>query len=80
MKKKDLPLILVVGIFSLILSLLLSNMLFNSSANKKLESAKVDPITAEFVDPDKKYFNEQSINPTQKIQINENANNQPFNQ
>lgn len=80
MKKKDLPLILVIGFVSLVFSLVLSNLLFNSSAHKELESAKVTPITADFNEPDKAYFNEQSINPTQKIQINENSNEQPFNQ
>lgn len=79
MRKKDLPLVIVIGIFSLVVSLVLSNLIFNSSENKKLESAVVTPITNEFVDPDKKYFNDQSVNPTQKIQINENTNNQPFN-
>lgn len=79
MKKKDLPLILVIGFFSFVVALLSSNFLFNTSSNKKLESATVAPITKEFVDPDKKYFNEQSINPTQTIKINENKNDQPFN-
>lgn len=80
MKKKDLPLILVIGFLSLVFSLVISNVLFNNSQNKKLESAVVTPITKEFVEPDKAYFNEGSVNPTQTIQINENTNNQPFNQ
>jgi hypothetical protein len=79
-RKKDLPLIIVIGFVSLVFSLILSNLLFNSSAHKQLDSAKVTPITTEFSEPDKVYFNEQSINPTQKIQINENSNEQPFNQ
>lgn len=79
MKQKDIALILVIGFISLVASILLSNVLFNSSKDKKLESAVVAPISSDFVDPDKKYFNEQSTNPTQTIQINENNNSQPFN-
>jgi hypothetical protein len=78
-KQKDIALILVIGFFSLVLSLVLSNLLFNTSKDKKLESAVVEPITTEFVTPDKKYFNENAINPTQTITINENNNDKPFN-
>lgn len=79
MKQKDLALILVIGFFSLVVSLILSNLLFNTSADKTLQSAVVEPITTEFVDPDKKYFNENATNPTQTITINENNNDKPFN-
>lgn len=80
MKQKDIPLLLVIGFLSLVVSLVLSNVLFNTSKNKKLESAVVTPITTEFIETDKDYFNDGSVNPTQTIRINENANNQPFNQ
>lgn len=80
MKQKDIALIIVIGFFSLVLSLILSNLLFSTSSDKKLESAVVDKITTDFNEPDKKYFNENSNNPTQTIEINENNNNQPFNQ
>ena len=80
MKQKDIALILVIGFFSLVLSLVLSNVLFNTAKDKKLQSAVVDPITSEFATPDEKYFNKDSINPTQKITINENNNDKPFNQ
>lgn len=80
MKQKDIPLLLVIGFLSLIVSLVLSNVLFNASKNKQLESAVVTPITTEFIETDNNYFNDGSVNPTQTIRINENANNQPFNQ
>ena len=80
MKQKDIALILVIGFFSLVLSLVLSNVLFNTAKDKKLQSAVVDPITSEFATPGEKYFNKDSINPTQKITINENNNDKPFNQ
>jgi hypothetical protein len=78
-KQKDIALIAVIGFFSLVLSLVLSNLLFNTAKDKKLDSAVVAPITTEFVEPDKKYFNEKAINPTQTIKINENNNDKPFN-
>lgn len=79
MKQKDIALIIVIGFFSLVVSLILSNVLFNTAKDKKLESAVVAPITTEFDDPDKKYFNENATNPTQTITINENNNDKPFN-
>jgi hypothetical protein len=39
----------------------------------------VDKISAEFMEPDKAYFNENSFNPTQQIQIQNNNNQNPFN-
>lgn len=80
MKQKDIALIIVIAFFSLVLSLILSRVLFNSEEDQRLESAVVTPISTEFVDPDKKYFNEDSTNPTKTITINENNNDKPFNQ
>lgn len=80
MKQKDIALILIVSFFSIILSIVVSNFVFNSSADKKLQADKVTAINSTFSEPDKKYFNEQSIDPTQTIRIGGNSNNQPFNQ
>lgn len=79
MKQKDIILFIVIGFFSFVVALLLSNMLLNTEDNKKLETAVVTPITTEFDDEDKVYFGENATNPTQTIKINENSNEQPFN-
>lgn len=79
MKSKDIYLVVVVGIASAVLALVISNLLF--SPKKHLQTAEVvEPISSDFTTPDKKYFNEQSIDPTQIIRIGDNSNQTPFNQ
>lgn len=79
MKQKDIALIIVISFMSAVLSIIVSNFVFGSN-KKTLTSDIVTAITPEFTEPDKKYFNDQSNNPTQIIRIGDNANQQPFNQ
>jgi hypothetical protein len=79
MKQKDIALIAVVVIVSGTLSLLLSNLVIASPKNRKQQVEVVEPITADFPKPVSKYFNSQSIDPTQLIKIGDNSNPQPFN-
>lgn len=80
MKQNDIALVVVISFISIGVSILASNLVFNTSKDKKLEAEVVTVITPEFNQPDKKYFNTDSIDPTQIIRIGENANQQPFNQ
>jgi hypothetical protein len=75
MKQKDIALILIVSFIGIV-----SNFTFNSKDSKKLKSDVVTAITTEFNEPDKRYFNKESIDPTQIIRIGENTNQKPFNQ
>ncbi len=79
MKQKDIALIIVIVFVSGVVSFLISNN-FISPPKHDEKAAVVEPITAEFNEPDKKYFNDQSINPTQLITIGDNAGQQqnPF--
>lgn len=77
MKQKDIALIVVIVFISGTLSLLLTRLVINSD-NKKQEVEVVEPITAEFSQPSDKYFNGNSTNPTQLIQIGENQNESPL--
>lgn len=79
MKQKDIALILIVIFFGGMVSFTVSKFIFKSS-EKNLQSDVVTSITSEFVEPDKKYFNEQSIDPTQIIRIGDGTNTQPFSQ
>lgn len=79
MKQKDIVLIIVVVFMGAVLSIFVSKFVFKSS-DKNLQSDIVSAISAEFKQPDKKYFNPESINPTQTIRIGNGSNNQPFNQ
>lgn len=79
MKQKDIILIVVVVFVSGVISLIVSNLLFSSPKNRQEKVEVVEPITADFNQPDKRYFNSQSIDPTQIIRIGDNTNDQPFN-
>jgi hypothetical protein len=78
MKQKDLVLILVVVFFSGILSLVVSRMIIASPDNLQQEVEIVQPITAKFENPDDRFFNRQSYDPTQLITIGQDQNSNPF--
>lgn len=78
MKQKDIALILVVAFISGVLSIFISRALFSSPKQRQEKVEIVDVITPDFEDPDKKYFNGQSVNPTKLIQIGEDPNQNPF--
>jgi hypothetical protein len=79
MKQKDLGLIAVTAIISAVFALILSSKLITSPKNRQQTVEKVTPISADFTTPDEKYFNTNSIDPTQLITIGNNTNPQPFN-
>jgi hypothetical protein len=78
MKQKDVALVILIAFVSAVLSLVLSRILFTSSQNQQ-EAQVVPVITASFPSPDSRYFNNNSIDPTQLIQIGNNNNQNPFN-
>lgn len=78
MKQKDIMTFVVVGIVSLMLGIILSGVLINPSSKRQQEVEVVTPFNDQFNYPDKRYFNEESINPVQLIQIREESNEQPF--
>jgi hypothetical protein len=77
-KQKDVILIAIVVIFAGFVSVLISNFFFTPDANKSQKAEIVDPITADFQQPDPRTFNNDAINPTQLIEIGDSNNNQPF--
>ena len=78
MKQKDIALIIVVVFVTAVASFFLSGFLFRTNnLSEKVET--VESISADFKQPDAKYFNSSSINPTQLINIGDNKNPQPFN-
>jgi hypothetical protein len=78
MKQKDIALIAVVVFMSGVLALVISNIFFSSKEDKQQKAEIVDVITADFPTPPSKYFNSNSIDPTQLIQIGESNNTNPF--
>lgn len=77
MKQKDIALIIVIVAVSALLSFFISNS-FISPPDHDLEAAVVEPISSDFVEPEKQYFNDNSINPTQIIRIEGTENPNPF--
>lgn len=79
MKQKDIILIIVVAFISGAFAIILSSLLISSPQNRSQKAEVVEPIVADFPLPDKRYFNEQSVDPTQLIRIKGNTNPSPFN-
>jgi hypothetical protein len=78
-KQKDLTLIIGIAIVSAILSLVISGKLFASPKDRQQQVQTIQAISTNFPTPSSKYFNSGSIDPTQLIQIGNNANQTPFN-
>lgn len=78
MKQKDIAVIVIAVVVSGMLSYFLSRLLFASPEKLQTTVEVIEPITAEFPQPDSRYFNENSVNPTQTIIIGDAQNQQPF--
>lgn len=78
MKRKDIALFVVIGIISAILSIVISRYIFATPSSKKQTAEVVQPITTEFTEPNKKYFNKEAFDPTKQITIGETVNTDPF--
>lgn len=79
MKQKDLLLIIVVAVISLVASLFVSKLVFSSPAMRSQTVDVVAPLSSNFPIPNNRYFNAHSIDPTQLITIGNNNNLTPFN-
>ncbi len=69
---------MVVLFISGAVSLFVSKALFASPDDRKTEVEVVEPIAADFTPPDPRYFNAESIDPTQLIQLGGPGNPQPL--
>lgn len=78
MKQKDIALILVIVIFSAIISFAAGRLVFAAPRDRQQSVEVVNAISTDFPLPDSKYFNAKSIDPTQLINILQNANTAPF--
>lgn len=78
MKQKDIALIVLIVAISGAISFFISKQIFASPKNRQQAVEVVQPITSNFPQPDSRYFNNQSFDPTQLITIGQNANPDPF--
>lgn len=78
MKQKDILLIVVIAIVATVASVIVSKVLFVTPSNRQQQVEVVEPISTTFTQPSTAYFNANSVNPTQTIQIGTNNNATPF--
>lgn len=79
MKQKDIAVILVIVFVSAVVSFFASKLLFGGKTLHNQEVEKVAPITTQFAEPSKKYFNDNSLNPARPVPVDgNNNNNAPF--
>ena len=79
MKQKDIALIIIIAFVSAIVSFVASNQLFVAPSNRQQQVEAIDAINSSFQSPDKKYFNSNSVDPTQGSQLGSASNQDPFN-
>jgi hypothetical protein len=78
MKQKDIAMIVLIAGIAGVISFFASRAVFASAGNRTQSAEVVDAITPEFTTPSQKYFNTNSIDPTQLIQIGTSTNTNPF--
>lgn len=78
MKQKDIAMLIVIVAISAIISLVVSKFVFSSPQNTKQTAAVVEVINSNFPQPDPRYFNANSVDPTQLIHIGNSTNSNPF--
>ncbi len=78
MKQKDIALIIILVFISGVLSFVVSGMVFGKPSTHNQQAEVVDVITSDFSLPSSKYFNNNSVDPTQLIQIGNSNNPNPF--
>jgi hypothetical protein len=78
MKQKDVALIIIIAAISGGVSFAASHFLFATPKDRHQNVAVVDAITTEFVTPDSKFFNSQSIDPAKLIEVQNSKNPNPF--
>ena len=79
MKQKDLVVVIAAAFLSGVVAIVLSSLLISTPKNRSQKAEVVQPIVSDFPEPDKQYFNDKSLDPTQLIRIGDNANASPFN-
>jgi hypothetical protein len=77
MKQNDIVLIIVFVFIGGTASFFLSNLLISAPKNRQTPVEVVERLSADFNQPDERYFNKDSINPTQLIKIGDNAKTTP---
>jgi hypothetical protein len=78
MKQKDIAVLLIIIFIAGAISFVVAGDLFSNSADTHQKAPVVDVINPDFPLPSAKYFNSNSIDPTQLIVIGNSNNTNPF--
>ena len=78
MKQKDIALIIIIAAVSGFASFFISRMIFSTPQNRQQQVEVIDVISSQFNTPSSKYFNQDSINPAQMVEVGDNNNPNPF--
>ena len=79
MQRKDIAVVAVIVFISAIISLFVSKAIFAPPKNRQQQVEVVQSISADFPQPDSRYFNSNAFDPTEVITIGQNSNTTPFN-
>jgi hypothetical protein len=77
-KQKDVALIIVIAFISAVASFIVSGRVFVAPANRQQKVEVVDKVNPSFQAPAQKYFNSNSIDPTQNPSVGTSNNQNPF--
>jgi hypothetical protein len=78
MKQKDIAIIGVAVLLSIIISIFVSKKVFTTQSTQQ-QAEIVQPISSDFPTPTNKYFNGSTYDPSSLITIGQNNNSNPFN-
>lgn len=80
MRRNDIAVIVLIVSVSLLVSYFTLSAIVGQPGAQRQSVEVVEPISAELMEPSKKVFNDEAIDPTVVIEIGKPANQQPFNQ
>ncbi len=78
MRKKDLPILLLIVGFSAIFAYVIVGLFISTPKNRQQSVEVAEVMNSSFTIPEDSNFNSNSINPTKLIEIAPNTNGQPF--
>jgi hypothetical protein len=78
MKSKEIHTLILIGIFSTVLSIVLSSIFISNDENRSEKVEVIPVISSELKRPSSQYFNADSVNPTQLIRIGGEVSPSPF--
>ena len=78
MRGKDIQIVLLVAVVSAIASILLSDTLFSTPEDRSQKVETAEAISSDFQQPDSTYFNGQSFNPAENIDVGQDPGSNPF--